>query len=244
MEKITSRKNPLCIHFKKLGADRAYRESCGEFLCDGIKLLKEAEQSGTEIVAVLTSTHIPFGLPINTKLYLTDQGVINSLSPLKNAQNVLFSCKMPQQQERKEASGILLDGIQDPGNLGTIMRTAHAFGIKNIILTGDCADIYNPKTIRATMGAIFKQRIKHLNIAELARMKHGGVRLIGAVLSDAAQDFRNVCLTDSVVAIGSEGAGLSDDVIALCDEQIMIPISVECESLNAAIAAGIIMFNI
>jgi len=244
MEKITSRKNPLCIHLKKLGSDRAYRESCGEFLCDGIKLLEDAEKSGIKITAVLTSAHLPFGLPVDTKVYYADRGLIDSLSPLKTAQTVLFSCKKPQNQEASSGKGVLLDGIQDPGNLGTIIRTANAFGINNVILTGACADIYNPKTIRATMGAIFRQNISYMDIHELTSLKGNGGRFVGAVLDEDTKDFRKADLANSIIAIGSEGKGLSAEVLALCDEKIMIPISDECESLNAAVAAGIILFSV
>ena len=265
MEKITSRRNPLCVHLKKLGASRSYRESCGEFLCDGIKLLEEAVKHGAEITHVLTSSFVPFPLPVETRVHFTDKSVINSLSPLTNAQDTLFVCKIPQSgkhvtqsetrdetkdETKDETRGgcdkgthILLDGIQDPGNVGTIIRTANAFCIDSVILTGGCADPFNPKTIRATMGSIFRQRLCHMTVRELAAHKERGVRLIGATLEENSKDVSRVKLKGSVIAIGNEGRGLSAEVLSLCDEKIRIPISPDCESLNAATAAAIIIWR-
>jgi len=245
MERITSRRNPLCVHIKKLGTDRGYREKSGEFLCDGLKLLSEAERFGAEITSVLTSDHLPFPLPIDTKVYMTDTTLINSISPLKNAQKLLFTCKIPKNDVRGFAgeAAILLDGVQDPGNVGTIIRTASAFDIKNIILSGTCADIYNPKTVRATMGAIFRQNICNMSIDELRLLKESGVTFIGAALGEDSKVFDEVDLRRSLIAIGSEGKGLSEEVLKLCDEKVRIPISQDCESLNAAAAAAILMWS-
>ena len=243
MEVITSRRNPVCVHIKKLGISRSYREQSGEFLCDGLKLLAEAVKSNATIPVVLASSDIPFPLPLNTRLFRTKRDLIDSLSKLKNAQNVLFTCKIPQKASAAIEAGthILLDGVQDPGNVGTIIRTASAFNIKSVILAGDCADQHNPKVIRSTMGAIFRLPVHQASIEELATLKSGGIRIIGAALSDDCRDFTEVSFNDSIIAIGREGCGLSDSILSLCDEKITIPISPECNSLNAAVAAGIIM---
>jgi len=245
MEKITSRRNPLCVHIKKLGTDRGYREAHGEFLCDGLKLLSEADKFDAEITAVLTSSHLPFPLPIDTRVYQAESSVINSISPLKNAQNVLFTCKIPKSNAENlmGETAVLLDGVQDPGNVGTIIRTANAFEIKNIILTGACADIYNPKTVRATMGAIFRQNICYISIEKLRVLKKNGVKFIGAALGEDSKAFDEIDLKGTFIAIGSEGKGLSAEVLELCDEKVVIPISQDCESLNAAVAAAILMWS-
>ncbi|MCL2227167.1 MAG: RNA methyltransferase [Oscillospiraceae bacterium] len=246
MERISSRRNPLCAHFKKLGASRSYREACGEFLCDGIKLLEEAWRCGADIVAVIVSADLAFPLPPDTKVFVADKSLIDSLSPLKSAQNVLFSCKIPENRIRSGPAGtrILLDGVQDPGNVGAIIRTANAFGIHEVILTGDCADIYNPKTIRATMGAIFRQRICCMGIPELLRIKEGGVKFVGAALGEDSIELGELCLKGALIAVGSEGRGISDAVLELCDSKVMIPIDPQCESLNAAVAAAIMMWSV
>jgi len=216
--------------------------------------LEEAVNSGAEIVAVLTAAHIPFPMPADTRVYSADRSLIDSISPLKNAQPTLFTCKMPHKENLSDLSGnhILLDGVQDPGNVGSIIRTANAFAIKSVILTGACADPYNPKTQRASMGAIFRQRIHFISISELTvlKSKEGvsgaagtGVSFVGTAPDESCRDICDVSLENSLIAIGSEGRGLSEEVLSLCDEMIRIPISRDCESLNAATAAAIVIWE-
>ena len=245
MEKITSRRNTLAAHIKKLGADRSYRLQSKEFYCDGVKLLEEAVKSGAEVVAVLTSAHIAFPLPLETRVYQTTRDIIDSLSPLKNAQDTVFTCKLPQHSsiEHTAKTGILLDGIQDPGNLGTIIRTADAFSIDSVILTGNCADLYNPKTIRATMGTVFRQKTYNMDISELLALKKSGFKFIGASSGIGCKTIQNTALNDAIIAIGSEAHGLSQEVLALCGETFTIPTAPHSESLNAAIAAAIIIWE-
>jgi RNA methyltransferase, TrmH family len=245
MNEIKSRKNPLIIHLKKLGTDSDYRRSCREFVCDGEKLLREAVNSGADIKAVLLSGYKPDWLPTEIPLFYVEQDIIDSVSPLKNPQNVIFSCAIPEQSEQAEADGfyIILEGIQDPGNVGTIIRTAAAFSAAGVILTGACADPYNPKTIRATMGAIFRQHISSMNLDEIAALKNKGLKLYAAALGADSKDIRHISLQNAAVAIGSEGSGLSAEITALCDEKIIIPMSPLSESLNAAVAAAIILWQ-
>ena len=242
---ITSRRNPVCIHIKKLGTSNNYRKQTGEFLCDGIKLLEEAIKCGVKIPIVLTCDSIDFPLSIDTKLYYTDLSLINSISSLRETQGVLFTCKTPIIPSIADITGthILLDGLQDPGNIGTIIRTAYAFGIKSVMLFGDSADPYNPKTVRGSMGAIFRQEIRNVTIDDLNCYKRNQMKIIGAALSNDCRDFTETSYNNSVIAIGNEGRGLSEEIISICDEKIKIPISKECQSLNAAVAAAIIMWK-
>ena len=161
MEEIKSRKNPLVRHLKKLGTDGDYRKLSGEFICDGDKLLCEAVESRAVITAVLTCGPRPDKLPGDVPLYQVERSIIETVSPLKNPQDIVFSCLMPKLPEQKLATGlyVILEGIQDPGNIGTILRTAAAFGIAQVILTGGCADPYGPKAVRASMGAVFRQPV-------------------------------------------------------------------------------------
>jgi len=240
MEEIKSRKNPIIVHMKKLGSDSDYRRSQNAFVCDGEKLLFEAVTNGADIKAVLISGKKPDWLPESIPLYKVDQEIIDSVSPLKNPQNIMFSCGIPVQDDVFEIEGfhIILDGLQDPGNVGTIIRTAAAFNVRSVILTGACADPYNPKTIRATMGAIFRQ---HLAVMDL-----GGIidlRIYGAALGCDSRSIREVPLENCAVAIGSEGGGLSSEILQLCDAKIVIPMTPKSESLNAAVAAAIVMWE-
>lgn len=139
----------------------------------------------------------------------------------------------------------MLETIQDPGNLGTILRTANALSVDTVILTGDCADVWNPKTVRATMGAVFRQRFYEMERGEMRDyLARHGLKLYGAALSDRAGDLRRVDLRAAAVAIGSEGQGLSKELLALCDGELIIPMNAQCESLNAAVAAAIVMWEL
>ncbi|MBO4831454.1 MAG: RNA methyltransferase [Oscillospiraceae bacterium] len=244
MERLTSRRNDRIVHMKKLGAERAYRRLCGEFICDGFKMLREAIDHGAEIVTVLTAGELPKGMPADADVFEVPGELLDHVSPLKTARDVVFSCRIPGESLPPKGDGIIiLERIQDPGNVGTVIRTANAFGIGTVILTGGCADIYNPKTVRATMGAIFRQRIIESELDGIRSLRDSGIRILGAALGSNSRDLRAVSLAGSAVAIGSEGSGLSDEMLAICDDRIVIPMSEECESLNAAVAASVIMWE-
>lgn len=249
MEKLTSRRNNVCIHVKKLGADRSYREKSGQYICDGIKLLEEAIKCNVTIDIVITAAGLPFPLPVNTRIYTAERTIIESISSLKSAQDTLFVCRMPPPQIKPGCAfvkgiHILLDSIQDPGNMGAIIRSANAFGIDSIILTGTFADPYNPKSLRASMGAIFRQSICCMEASRLAELKRSdGVMFIGTSADDRGRDITGADLFDAVIAVGNEGHGLSEEILALCDEMVTIPVSNGCESLNAAVAASVIMWE-
>ena len=245
MEKLTSRSNPVCVHLRKLGKSKSYREEHSQFLCDGKKLLEEALNSGIEIDIVLTTESLEYTFAEDTYVYLTHDVLIDSISPLQSSQGLIFVCRIPQTGECDFSSGshILLDNIQDPGNVGTIIRTAHAFGLKSVVLTGGSADIYNPKTVRASMGAVFKQLIVTKNFNDIKKLKKSGVRLIGSSNDISATDIKSTNVSNSMILLGNEGQGISEELLALCDETVRIPLSPDCESLNVAIAASVIMWE-
>ena len=148
------------------------------------------------------------------------------------------------ERDRPLKNAIVLENVQDPGNVGTVIRTANAFGIGAVLLVGACADLYNPKTVRATMGAIFRQRVEQLSVDEMkALLCENALPLYGAALSDGARDIRQAELRQAAVAIGSEGNGLSRELLALSDGQIIIPMTPESESLNAGVAASVVMWE-
>ena len=245
MENITSRNNPVCVHLRKLGKSKSYREEHEQFLCEGKKMLEEALRCGIVIDIVLTTENLEYSFAENTYVYSTHDIIIDSISPLKTPQSVLFVCHIPQQTECDLYSGthFLLDNIQDPGNVGTIIRSALAFGVKSIILTGGCADIYNPKTLRASMGATFKQHIISKNINEMTELKKNGVRLIGTSSDNTSINISKTDFSNSIIILGNEGQGISKQLLSLCDEIVTIPLSPDCESINVAVAASIIMWE-
>lgn len=248
MERITSRANPLLGHMKKLIKDRSYRREKGEFLCDGVKMLEEAMKWGAEITAVLVSEGLDIPLPEKGRIVQVPAGVMESVSPMKAPQGVVFTCKIPNQGQlnlKNARTLLLLDGLQDPGNVGTIWRSASAFGADGLLLTGHSADPYNWKAVRASMGAVFRLPAMELEYGELkAFCKEKGFALFGTALRDDTEDLRDMdkdC--PCILAVGSEGRGLSEELLNLCDKTVKIPMEPGCESLNAAMAATIALWE-
>ena len=246
MEHITSRHNPLMGHIRKLVGSAAYRWETGEFLCDSPKLLQEALLWQAEITAVVTISPLP-RLPEHIRQVQVPEDVMASISPVKTPQGVLFTCRLPQAPLPRSLTGrryVLLDGVQDPGNVGTILRTLDAFDADGLLLTGGCADPYGWKAVRSSMGAVFRRPIYSGTPEELAALLHrSDLPLYGAALREDTVDARQADYTRCVLAIGSEGHGLSREVLDLCDQTIRIPMSDRCESLNAAIAAAVLLWE-
>ena len=243
MEHITSRKNKIITHLRALGTDAKYRAEAGEFVCDGVKLLDEALAHGARVTAVLWS-----GEPLrelSCPQYTAPRELLEYASYLKTTPGPLFSVAMPERERDVPGDRLLiLDGVQDPGNVGTVIRSANAFGVDAVLLTGECADPYNPKTARATMGAVFRQRVLQLEREEIAALVRAkGLKLCGAALTDSAEDIRTVNFKECAFVVGSEGRGISPEMLALCDKTVIIPMAAECESLNAAVAASIIAWE-
>lgn len=245
MDRITSRKNAMIARLRALGADGAFRAETGQFLCDGYKLLDEAIKSGAEITAVLWKEGGASGEADCEEQFLAPPELFDYASPMKNSPGPLFSVRRGAfGTDDPIRSAIVLENVQDPGNVGTVLRTASAFGVDAVILVGDCADCFSPKTVRATMGAIFRQRVTTLSLEHLPAFLHQhGLALYGAALSKRASDVRKVDITHSAVAVGSEGHGLSRELLALCDGEIIIPMDARSESLNAAVAASVLMWE-
>ena len=245
MEHITSSKNPLIAHIRKLQADRSYREQCGEFVCDGQKLLKEALLWYPQLLTVVAAEGVPCPeLPETVRFVTVPEGLMNSLSSMKTPQGVVFTCALPAPKPLCITPGtLLLDRIQDPGNLGTILRTADAFGIP-VVLTNGCADPFSEKTVRASMGAVFRSPPTAAPMEELLRCcAERGIPLAATALTDDAADLRTLPLREYVTVIGSEGQGICRRLLEASDRQIIIPMRPQCESLNAAVAAAIVMWQ-
>ncbi len=246
MEKITSRKNRIIGHFRSIANDKAYREECREYICDGEKTLQEALRYGAEIKCVLWKGKAGEAeLPETVQQYYAPPELFEYASPLRSSAGPAFTVKMPDRtDEPKLERVIVLENLQDPGNVGTVIRTANAFCIDAVILVGACADLYNPKTVRASMGAIFRQRVLEMDIAQLDELtQRHCLPLIGAALSDKAADLRRVEIHRAAVAVGSEGRGLSKELLDICGGELIIPMNPDSESLNAAVAASIIMWE-
>ena len=248
MERITSSHNPLVQHMRKLQTSRAYRESCGEFVADGWKLLEEALKWYPEVTAVLTSEpeRCP-ALPSSARLVEVPASLMQSVSSMRTPQGVLFSLRLPQEGALRVQPGmLLLDRIQDPGNLGTILRTADAFDLP-VLLTNGCADPFSEKTVRASMGAAVRIPVIETGAMPqaIALLREKGITCLAAALyqsqplSAAKAGYPGgVC-----VVIGSEGQGLTDETIAACNSTVRIPMTDRVESLNAGIAGSILLWH-
>ena len=250
METITSRQNPLCLHFRRLASSRTYREEQGEFLCDSPKLLEEAGRWNAPIRAVLYTQGaqlppLPAGPGLRTAQ--VTESVMRSVSPMEAPQGVVFSCRLPERplpEQLEPGRYLALDGVQDPGNVGTILRTADAFDCGPVFLLPGCADLYNPKTIRAAMGVHFRRPVYSCTLEALtALLRAADLPLYAAALRSDTADVRQADLNRCAVVIGSEGRGVSPQVLAACQRTIRIPMSPRCESLNAAAAAAVLLWE-
>lgn len=245
MERITSAKNPLIAHLKKLHTDRAYRAQCGQFLCEGRKLLREALQWYPQIDTVVATEG--FGLPElppGTRVVTVPESLMERISVMKSPQGVLFTCVLPGERPLTVRRGmLLLDRIQDPGNLGTILRTADAFDVP-VLLTNGCADPFSEKTVRASMGAVLRTPPQSAPMEEiLAACRVHGVPLAATALAPDSEDLRGVHMNDYLVVIGSEGQGICKELLDASNKKIIIPMQQRCESLNAAVAATIVLWQ-
>ena len=243
-EYITSRKNPLLQQVKKLLSSRKEREKAGLFVADGTKLLEEAVKFYPGLHTVILSDGVEAEAPTGVRVVRVPEDVMVSISPMEAPQGALFLCRLPEKKEFVPKPGILLlDGIQDPGNIGTILRTADALDIPVALLEG-CADPYSHKVVRASMGAVFRTDVIQSTWAEVqSACKVAGIPVAVTALSGRAEDIREADLTKMAVVIGSEGRGVRKEILENADHELIIPMNPHCESLNAAIAAAIVMWQ-
>lgn len=267
-ELIASRQNSLLVETHKL-ADRKHRAKSGMFRFDGVKLAAEALLRCVDLAAVLlrqSDAERVFSrvlelsgqtsFPAGTRVVQVVDHVFDSLSDEEAPEGIICVARMQQDlhrawNEEMEVSlfgerVMLLESVRDPSNLGAIIRSAAALGVDRLILTNDCADIYSAKTVRASMGTLFSQRIDRTSdlCQYIARLQMSGRRVFAAALDESAVrlgEFQ-LCAGDCAV-IGNEGHGLSRKVIEACDRTVYIPMTAHAESLNAAVAAALLMWE-
>ena len=248
VETITSRQNPLMTHLRKLASSRSYRKKSGEYLCDGTKLLDEALKWGAPVQTAVFSDGVEIPtLPDTVRAVRVSEDLMRSVSPMETPQGALFTVALPETKLPETLAGkhyLVLDGVQDPGNVGTILRTADAFECDGVFLVNACADLFNPKTARATMGAVFRRDVYQCTADELcALLQKSNLPLYGTALLNDTVSLRDAELSRAAVAIGSEGRGLSAEILSKCEKTIKIPMSPRCESLNAAVAASVVLWE-
>ena len=244
MERITARKNPLLQQVRKLVSSRKERENSGLFVADGTKLLAEAVKWWPGLETVILSDGVEVEVPEHVRVVSVPKDVMESISPMQTPQGALFLCRLPEKTEFIPKPGmLLLDGIQDPGNIGTILRTADALQIPVALLEG-CADPYGHKVVRASMGAVFRTPVVQTTWEQAkAACAKAGIPVAVTALSDRAEDIRSAKLSSMAVVIGSEGQGVRKEILESAQAELIIPMNPNCESLNAAIAAAIVMWQ-
>ena len=265
---ICSRQNRTVVEVGKL-TDRKNREETGLFRFDGVKLFEEAlfaglklplvllcETRANEILATAEAACGKSALERVEKVLILSEEVFLKLSEEKSPEGVICVAKYIDKlqknatiyysDEKSAEKILLLESVRDPSNLGAIVRSAAAFGVDRLILSSDSADIYHPKTIRASMGTLFTQRIDRSDdlVASLESLQKAGRRVFAAALSDKAEKLGSFeTRAGDCVVIGNEGHGLSKEVLAACDGTIMIPMTKRAESLNAAVAASLFLWE-
>ena len=255
---ITSRQNAAVKHLARLAREKKYRLTTGEMVCEGEKMLFEALSSGVRVTSVLLRMDgrteqtadralLARAVEQGARLYQAGEAVFSAACDVETPQGLVFSCVRPLRRQALTgvSRAVLLDGIQDPGNLGTILRTADAFALDAVILCEGCTDPTAPKVVRATMGAAFRQPVWQLPLREaVAALRGGGLTVYAAALEPDSVPLPPAGLpARSAVIIGNEGNGVTKEALALCDQKLIIPMAGRAESLNASVAASILIWE-
>ena len=243
-ERITSRRNPLVQQVKKLLTSKREREKLGLFVSDGTKLLEEAVRYCPGLHTVFLSEGVEVRVPESCRVIRVSREVMEAISPMESPQGAVFLCRLPEKREfRPEKGMLLLDGIQDPGNLGTILRTADAWNVPVALLEG-CADPFSHKVVRSSMGAVFRAPV---TVTDWQTAKEScaraGIPVAVTALNQRAEDIRKAEVAAMAVVIGSEGQGVRREILESAGHCLIIPMNDHCESLNAAIAAATVMWQ-
>ena len=253
---ITSKDNPTVKLYQKLSSSKKERLQYGLFVLEGVRIAEDALRDGNVSHLLITkSQYEKYSDTLlqadlrDTKVLVISNELGNRIASTDNTQGVFAICRIPQQKKlafRENGRYVVLYGLQDPGNVGMVIRTADALGIDGIILSGSC-DLYSPKVIRSTMGSVFRMDIAVENDTDalFAMLEEGGVESSAAVIDkDAVNVTAHKFTGRQAVFIGNEGNGLPRDIAERCTRRITIPMSGNINSLNAAMAAGILMWEL
>ncbi len=255
MQRITSKDNDFIKHVKKL-KDKKYRDISNEYVIEGVKLVAEAIQEAAPIKQIVLcddcerSDLIPKDLMYEIAKYdciYVNEKLFQYLSEVQNPQGILAIVEKNNKNEQIDYSQdiiVALDDVQDPGNLGTILRTVDSIGLTQILVSKGTADCYNPKVVRSTMGAIF--RIKIVECDDLLKTlkevkKHKFKVMVSSLQTE--NSIYDVNYNKKVIVIGNEANGVEFNIQELADEKIKIPMLGKTESLNASVATGIILYE-
>ena len=251
---ITSKENKQVKNCAKLISSKKYRREEGLFVAEGQRLCEDALRSGlvpqqTFIVESMVEKCTEL-LKQSKQVFVITEELAAKISDTETPQGVFSVFRTLDNGETVDTMKwqrvLLLSSLQDPGNLGTIIRTSEAFGIDGLILSADCPDLYAPKVLRATMGGVYRLPIRVVDSMETAigELRRQGFKVYATALSEKSQPITQLDLSGKIAAvIGNEGNGLTQPVIDACDGQTIIPMTGKAESLNAAIAASIVIWE-
>ncbi len=253
MQVIKSKDNNTLKEIKKL-KEKKYRIENKKFIIEGFRFLEEGFKSDFIIDRLFIKESSvdkfkeKFSLYIDEyeeKIFIINDNLFKNISGTENSQGVLAILQMKEENFNKEEGlYILADKVQDPGNLGTIIRTAHSASCKGVILTKDTVDLYNEKTLRATMGSIFNIPIIHdEDLVFTKKLISEGYNLVCSSLQTDKNFFEVNLVDNAIIAVGNEGNGISDEVMNLATCKVKIPMLGNTESLNVAIAASIMIYE-
>ncbi|MCX2479998.1 RNA methyltransferase [Pedobacter sp. MC2016-15] len=237
------------IGFIKSLHQKKYRKEHGIFIIEGIKSIVEFIPSDYEIHSVyFLPQYQPLlpKLPANIKLFEVTSAELEKISTLQAPQGILALVNIPQTtaidlNTLRNKFSLVLDGVQDPGNLGTIIRTADWFGIEHVICSSNTVEVYNPKTVQATMGSLCRVKVSYQNLPDL--IKEAGIPVFGAMLNGSSL-YETQWGDEGLVILGNEGQGVSPEIVDLISRPVTIPRVGHAESLNVAVSAAIFCADI
>lgn len=244
MEHITSLKNPKVAAWKAL-KDRKGRRESGCFLVEGRKMVEEALKSAFDVEAVLVQEGVSFPDGLTMPVYELPAHVLAAVCDTKTPQGIAAVVQMKEQSALGKHI-VVLDGVQDPGNVGTIIRTADAAGLDGVLLSNQCADVFSPKVLRATMGSIFRMNLRTTDDlpGELTKLREKGYSILSSQLDGTPFYEREKVAERFALIVGNEGNGVSEQVQQTATHRVRLPMRGGAESLNAAIAAAIMMYEL
>lgn len=252
IREITSATNPFIKELRALATSKKARQESGTFIIEGWRgietlLAHESRQYKLETLVVSPEWKNDPRLPGSIDTVLLPDFVFDKISDVKNAQGILGVVRhtpFPFEFFPDTGNYLLLDAVRDPGNLGTLIRSAVGAGFDGVLLHGDCVEPFNPKVIRSTMGTFAFSNIWPVSRGDIDRLMKTGYELCVTTGLDGDNLYETEFSKKTVLVIGSEAHGVSNELMELADKRITIPLAKECESLNAAIAGSICMFQI
>jgi len=240
MKEITSKENKLIKYVLKL-KDKKFIKKEKKYIVEGEHFLKMADIN--DVFLLFTTEDNSSYSKFNS--YLISQELMKKLSQYKSITKVLMviNIKEKELESKNVDTFIYLNNIQDPGNLGTILRNSLAFNFKNIICD-NFYELFNFKTIQASQGAIFKLNLYEGNFESLSNLKKGGFSLLGTILDKDSVDIKKTSLEKkSIIIFGNEGKGIDKEIESICDKKIIIKMNSELDSLNVGVASGIVLYH-